>query len=208
MFSSMKGIYRMKKFLKAKNIACILGIASVLTGCSILPSAPADNAAVDSDYVTIGGHLTVHNTDTRLTLQNNLDALSADGLYYASWTAGSSELYENSDGDTVDLYDAQLYLLLGEFKSSDTAQQNMDNWLAAGQINYDVTDQESIICNEQSYTIVTYSFPNEENPYSHGVSAFGVCNNLAVCVELTCRENYDEDLRQMLIDFLNSCTYD
>lgn len=204
----MKGIYRMKKFLKAKSIAYILGIASVLTGCSVLPSVSADNTVVDSEYVTVGSHLTVHNTDTHLTLQNNLDALSADGLYYASWTAGNSEPYENSDGDTVDLYDAQLYLLLGEFKVSDTAQQNMDNWLAAGQTNYDVTSQDTIICNDQSYTMVTYNFSNEENPYSRGVSAFGVYNNLAVCVELTCRENYDEDLEQMLIEFLNNCTYD
>lgn len=201
----------MKKYFKTKYIVyilCTLCIVSVLTGCAVLPSVTDNNTVVDSEYVTIGSRLTVHKTDSRLTLLNNIDALSADGLYYASWTAGNSEPYENSDGDTVDLYDAQLYLLLGEFKSPDAAQQNMDNWLAAGQANYDVTAQETIICNDQSYTVVTYNFSNEENPYSHGVSAFGVNNDLAVCAELTCRENYDEDLRQMLMDFLNNCTYD
>ena len=190
---------------KIKYITCILCIISVLTGCSVLPST--DNTVVDSEYVTVGGSLTVHNTDERLTLLSNMDTLSADGLYYASWTAGNSEPYENSDGDTVDLYDAQLYLLLGEFKNPDAAQQNMDTWLSAAQTNYDVTEGETINCNGQTYTMLTYNFQNEENPYSRGVSAFGVYNNFAVCVELTCREGYQEDLQQMLTDFLDNCTY-
>lgn len=197
----------MKNHTKTKHILYILCITALLTGCSIFPSVSAGTTVENSEYVTIGSVLTVHNADTRLTLLNNIDTLSADGLYYASWTAGDSEPYENSDGDTVDLYDAQLYLLLGEFKDSDAAQKNMDSWLAAGQTNYDVSTEEDITCNGQSYTMVIYNFVNEENPYSHGVSAFGVYNNYAVCVELTCREKYQEDLQKMLTDFLNNCTY-
>lgn len=193
--------------VNSKPIVFILCIAALLSGCSVLPSISENDTAVNSEYVTIGSSLTVRNTDTRLTLLSNMDALSADGLYYASWTAGNSEPYENFAGDTVDLYDAQLYLLLGEFKSSDAAQQNMDNWLAAGKTNYDVLDEKTITCNEQSYTMVTYNFINEENPYARGVSAFGVYNNLAVCAELTCRETYSEDLVEMLTEFLNNCTY-
>ena len=198
---------KMKMNMKLKYIFSIICITALLTGCSVLPSISDNDTIVNSEYVTIGNNLTVHNTDTRLTLISNIDALSADGLYYASWTAGSSEPYENSDGDTIDLYDAQLYLLLGEFKSSDAAQENMDNWLAAGQTNYDVTDEKTVTCNGQSYTMVIYNFQNEENPYAHGVSAFGVHQNLAVCVELTCRENYAEDLEEMLTEFLNNCSY-
>ena len=191
----------------SKYIACILCIAASLTGCSFLPSLSEGNTVEDSEYVTIGSYLTVHNTDARLTLLDNKDALSADGLYYASWTSGDSESYENSDGDTVDLYDAQLYLLMGEFKNSDTAQKNMENWFTTGQTNYDVTDESAITCNGQSYTLITYSFKNKENPYSRGASAFGVYKNLAICVELTCRESYQEDLQGMLTDFLNNCTF-
>lgn len=191
-----------------KFIACILCITASLTGCSGLSSLSDDNTVENSEYVTVGNHLTVHNMDTRLTLIDNKDALSADGLYYASWVSGDSEPYENSDSDIVDLYDAQLYLLMGEFKNPDTAQKNMESWFAAGQTNYDITDESTITCNGQSYTMITYSYQNEENPYSHGVSAFGVSNNLAVCVELTCREGYQEDLQQMLTDFLDNCTYE
>lgn len=197
---------KMRSKTRPIHIACYLFIVLMLTGCSILPSV-SGNTVVDSEYVTIGGSLTVHNTDARLTLLSNMDALSADGLYYASWTAGNSEPYENSDGDTVDLYDAQLYLLLGEFKNPDAAQQNMDTWLSAAQTNYDVTEEETITCNGQNYTMVTYNFQNEENTYAHGVSAFGVYNNFAVCAELTCRENYQEDLQQILTIFLDNCTY-
>lgn len=196
----------MKKYIISKQIACILCTAALLSGCA---SASSGGITVtDSGYLMIGSCLTVQNEDTRLTLSDYKDALSADGLYYASWTAGNSEPYENSDGDTVDLYDAQLYLLLGEFKDSDAAQKNMDSWLEAGQTSYDVTDDSAITCNGQSYTIITYHFSNKENPYSHGVSAFGVYKNLAVCVELTCREDYQEDLQEMLTGFLNSCTYE
>lgn len=196
----------MKMYKKVKHIACILIVTLVLSGCSLLPSNLENDVDADSEYITVGG-LTIHNVDNRLTVLDKMDALSADGLYYASWTAGDSEPYENSDGDTVDLYDAQLYLLLGEYKSAATAQENMDNWLNAGKTNYDITNEETIICNGQSYTMITYNFTNEENPYAHGVSAFGVHENIAVCAELTCRENYQEDLQEMLTGFLNNCTY-
>lgn len=197
----------MKNKIKLLCVTCILCIAAALSGCASLSSGNNNDTDVISKDVQIGKSLTVHNADTRLKLLSNLDTLSADGLYYASWAAGSSEPYENSDGDTVDLYDAQLYLLLGEFKSSDAAQQNMDTWFTAGQTNYSTTDEETVTCNGQSYTVVTYNFDNEENPYERGVSAFGVHQNLAVCIELTCRENYQEDLYEMLITFLDNCTY-
>ena len=204
---SQKGIDIMKKNTKSKYAAYILCIAAVLSGCAAISSGSKNDTDVITKDVQIGGSLTVRNTDTRLKLISNLDTLSADGLYYASWAAGSSEPYENFAGDTVDLYDAQLYLLLGEFKSADAAQQNMDNWFTAGQTNYNITAEENVTCNGQSYTVVTYTFDNEENPYERGVSAFGVHQNLAVCAELTCRENYQEDLYEMLIDFLDNCTY-
>ncbi|MDE7429183.1 MAG: hypothetical protein K2N00_07955, partial [Lachnospiraceae bacterium] len=129
-------------------------------------------------------------------------------LYYASWTAGSPEKYENSEGDTVDLYDAQLYLLLAECKTAEAAEDNSKSWLEAGQANYEVTGEETIVCNGQTYTLLSYRFSSEETPYSHGVSAFGVYENCAVCVELACQETYGEDLYEMLTSFLEGCSYE
>ena len=196
-----------------KKIAyvCIFHIllALALTGCSGLPSAPDEDTdtAAAPDYISVGSHLTVHSTDDRLTLLNNMDTLSADGLYYASWTAGSAKPYENADGDTIDLYDAQLYMLSGEFQNAQTAEEYMNDWMNAGYANYHVNAGETVTCNGQTYTLITYSFTNPENPYDRGVSAFGVYGNCAVCIELTCQEEYREDLHEMLTEFLNGCSY-
>lgn len=197
----------MKIHIKPKYIVAFLCIAALVIACSLLASGPDSNTAADSEYVTVGSDLTVHNTDSRLTLFSNMETLSANGLYYASWTAGGSEPYVNIDGDTVDLYDAQLHLLLGEFKSSDTAQENLDAWYDIGSTNYDITDKKTVTCNGQPYTMVIYNLLNEEDPYARGVSAFGVNNTTAVCAELTCRENYHEDLEEMLTEFLNNFDY-
>lgn len=192
-----------------KIIISNITLALALTGCSLLPSVTDNRSIIDTDstYTSVGSCLTVHNTDERLTLLDNMDTLSSDGLYYASWTAGNAESYENSDKETVDLYDAQLYLLLGEYGSPETAQTNIDEWLEAGKNNYSVTAEETITCGEQVYTVITYDFVNEESPFARGVSAFGVIGSNAVCVELTCREQYDDDLKEMLITFLNGCSY-
>lgn len=202
--------------MKPKYFFCFLILCIsmfVLNGCSPTPSLSTENtekndASVEnSDHVMIGSHLSIQNIDSRLQLSDNMDALAADGLYYAAWTIGNSEAYENSDGDTVDLYDAQLYLLLGEFKNAQTAQNNMDTWLAVGKENYEVISEESITCNGQSYTLITYNCVNEDNPYARGLSAFGVYHDNAVCIELTCREHFQEDLASILTDFLEHCTY-
>ena len=197
--------------MKKKIYSRFLSIAFllVLTGCSALPSAstPSSEHAADSEYITVGSRLTVHNTDERLTLLSNMDTLSADGLYYASWTAGDAEPYEHADGDTVDLYDAQLYLLLGEYATAEAAEENLSGWLAAGQSNYDISAEDNVTCGEQTYTLITYDFTNEKNPYARGVSAFGVYQNCAVCMELTCRADYSEDLQEILTAFLSDCTF-
>lgn len=198
-------------FMKKKVYICILCITFILTltGCAVLPAEPGQNAdeIADTDYIAIGKRLTVHNTDDRLALLNNMDTLSSDGLYYASWTAGKAEPFENADGDTVDLYDAQLYLLAGEYTDAASAEKNLSDWLEAGRSNYEVSKEQTLTFNGQSYTIITYRFINEENPYSHGMSAFGINENLAVCVELACKEEYNEDLAEMLATFLEGCSY-
>lgn len=201
--------------MKLKRLFFILCAGLVLTGCahaSLLSQGTKEDTWADSGYITVGHHLTVQNTDNRMDLLENMDVLSADGLYYATFTMGSSEPYENADGDTVDLYDAQLYLLLGEFKDSQDARNNMDMWLTSGKSNYEVLSEEEVICNGQSYSLITYNCTSDSNPFERGVSAFGAteCDGTgtAVCIELTCRENFKDDLKTILIHFLDNCTYD
>lgn len=193
--------------MKLKFSFCVLCIALLLSGCSIFPSGEREDTWTDSGYVAIGHCLTIKNSGSGLSLLENMDVLSADGLYYASFTMGTSQPYENSDGETVDLYDAQLYLVLGEYAASTTAQNNMNKWLTAAKENYQVLQEEEINIDGQLYSLITYRFTNETNPYDRGISAFGMNENNAVCIELTCRENFEDDLRAIMIDFLNHCTY-
>lgn len=197
--------------MKSKYFFYVLCITLLLTGCSPFSGQSKEmleNTWEDSGYATIGGTLTVQKGDSELELLDNMDALTADGLYYAAWTMGDAEPYENSEGETVDLYDAQLYLLLGKSPNEAEAGQNRDKWLDAAKTNYEVLDEEEITCNGQDYTLLTYNCISEENPYDRGVSAFGVYEKNAMCIELTCQEGFDEDLNTILIDFLNNCTYD
>lgn len=193
-----------------KYFLCMLCFSFLLTGCSFFPSVSEENENTwtDSGSITVGNILTIQNTDNRLTLISNMDTLSADGLYYASWAMGSPEPFQNSDGNTIDLYDAQLYLLLGEFPDGESAKDTMAKWLAAGKTNYDILSEEEITCNGQPYTFITYQCVHNDNPYHRGVSAFGLFHNNAICIELTCKENFEEDLTAIMNDFLNTCSYE
>lgn len=201
----------MKNKKNLLRLFCIIFASLMLTGCAVISSAlsneETENTWDESGYVAVGDILTVQNADNRLSLLDNKDALASDGLFYCAWTIGSSEPYENSEGDTVDLYDAQLYLLLGAFVNGEKAQTNMDDWLATAKMNYEIVSEEEITCNGQGYTLITYNFINESNPYVRGASAFGVSDSNAVCVELACRENFEDDPATILTDFLNNCSY-
>lgn len=182
-------------------------IICLLSGCSA-PDIEPESAAVDeSGALEVGTSLTVRKTDDRLKLLDNKTALAADGLYYATWGIGGSEPYENSDGETVDLYDAQLYLLLGETKDQEEAQGDMDTWLDAARANYDVSAEEKVTGGGLDYTMLTYTCKSSDTPYSRGVSAFAVSGDSAVCIELTCVDAFQDDLRNILTDFLDCCSY-
>lgn len=194
-----------------KYLLCVLCIALFSLAGYYFLSSPIEltneDTWADSGFLKIGRNLTIQNTDNTLTLLDNKDVLSANGLYYATWTMGESESFVNSDGETVDLYDAQLYFILSEHKNTAEADNDMTKWMDLARSNYEVLTEEEIICNGQPYLLITYNCVNEDNPYDRGVSALGVRNNDAMCIELTCRQDFDEDLKNILITFLDNCTY-
>lgn len=202
-------IIMMMTIIKRNYLICALCMILLLTltGCSASSKTPADTGSEVSGDITLGNCLTIRDVDSRLVLLSNLDTLAADGLYYASWVIGDAVPYENSEGDTVDLYDATLYLLLGEYKSAQTAQNNMETWLTTAKENYTVISEEELTCNGQTYTLITYDFTSEGNPYARGISAFGTYEDSAVCIELTCQEQFEEDLHSILTGFLECCTF-
>ena len=202
---------KISKNKTALFMICVLCIAVFSLAGYFYTSSPIvqnrEDTWSNSGFLKVGHDLVVKNPHNGLSLLDNKDTLSANGLYYAAWTMGGSEPYINSEGQTVDLYDAQLYLVLSEHKNSVEAGNDMVKWLDAAKKNYEVLTEEEITCNKQPYSLITYNCVNEENPYDRGISAFGVYNNDTICIELTCRENFEEDLRTILLAFLDSCTY-
>lgn len=104
---------------------------------------------------------------------------------------------------TTGLYDTQLYCILSEHKSAGKADKDLTKWMDLSRQNYEILKQEEVVCNGQTYVLLSYNCVSEDNPYDRGVSVFGVHENDAVCFELTCLEDFDGNLRDILISFLN-----
>lgn len=194
--------------MKRLTLFLLAGALSLsLTGCGQnIPVTAADGAKWDDTWVTVGGILGV-DTPEGLDSRENNDTLGVNGMYYATWSSGESEPCVNEDGEDADLYDAQLYVLLAGYTSAEEAEDAAAEWLemAAGQYNIETTSAETY--NGQDFTVITYTFSSDTNPYARGASAFGVYRNYAVSAELSCRESFDGDAQTVLADFLENCHY-
>lgn len=193
----------MKRF-----IVCLLTLCLLLSGCArSAPDKAADGTAWDENWTTLGGVLGVEEPGHELTLQDNKDALSVTDMYLASWTIGEGAPYVNEDGDEVVLYPARLDVLVYGRKDADAAQQAVADWTARQAETYDVTASQKQTCNGQNYTVSAYTCKSETNPYSRGVSAFGVYKDYAVSAELNCLDSFTGDEAAILTDFLDGCHY-
>lgn len=199
----MRKKYRNQKQKAALLFGCLF---LSLTGCSSASSTAKDGQKQPEGQTEIGTVMTA-NAPQEFILLDNKDVLAADGLFYAAWGAGNPVPYENSEGETIDLYNAQLYLLASEENSEKDAEKSRQAWLASAEGKYKIQTTDTITCNSQSYTLITYDCIGEDTPYDHGVSALGVCGANAVCAELTCTKDYDGNLTVLLKDFLNNCQY-
>lgn len=157
--------------------------------------------------VKLGSSFAVDNTDESRILLNHIDTLAKDGLYYAAWGIGQKEDCKDNNGKTISLHDAQIYFLLGEYKDKEQADENMLSWLDSGRTNYEVIKEDTILFCGQECTRLIYRFAEPDSLYSNGVSIFGVLNNSAVCIELTCRETFTDDPVITMDEFLKACTY-
>lgn len=190
-----------------KRILLLTGCLMFLfTGCVSKPQSAKDGQKWSDDWTVVGTQIGIE-VPKNLTLVDSKETLAADGLYYATWAAGSSVPYENSDGDTVNLYDAQLYFLSNEAVSEKKAKSSCAAWLSAAKENYEVYAEDTVSLGGQSYTLITYNCTSEDNPYARGVSVFGVCDATAVCAELVCLETYTEDLQTLLAEFIENCHF-
>ena len=178
-----------------------------LSGCAQYPDQAVDGTSWDPNWTMLGSVLGAEEPGNGFSLLDNYSVLTGEDLYYAAWVAGEASAYTNEDGEDVEVYDAQLYLLLAGCADETYAQQNLDTWIAREQETYTVTETWTQTCNGQEYTMLSYECGSETNPYSRGVSAFTVYGNYAVSAELACREDFTGQEQDILIQFLDGCHY-
>lgn len=193
----------MKRFTVCLLILCLL-----LSGCAkSTPKKSADGTAWDENWTTLGNILGVEEPGNELVLQDNKDALSVTDMYLASWTIGEGAPYVNEDGEEVVLYPARLDVLVYGRKDAEAAQQAVADWTARQAETYDVAASQKQTCSGQDYTVSAYTCKSETNPYSRGISAFGVYKDYAISAELNCLDSFTEDEAAILTDFLDGCHY-
>ncbi len=188
---------------------CLLCLCLTLSGCAkqAAPALAADGADWDEGWITLGDVLGVEEPGHGLSLRDNNEALSAAGMYLASWTIGDGEPYTNEDGDEVVLYPVRLDVLVYGCKDEAAAREALEEWGGRQAEIYDVHTSAEQTFNGQSYAVSTYTCTSESNPYSRGISAFGVYGSYAVSAELNCRDSFSGDEGAILADFLNGCHY-
>ena len=178
-----------------------------LSGCSQYPEQAADGTPWDPDWTMLGTVLGAEEPGNDFSLLDNYSVLTGEDIYYAAWVAGDSIDYTNEDGEDVEVYDAQLYLLAAGCADDTHARQNQEEWIARQQETYTVTETWSETRNGQEYTLLAYECGSETNPYSRGVSAFTVYGTYAVSAELACQEDFTGQEREILLQFLDGCHY-
>lgn len=195
----------MKKWM-AWLLAGVLCLGLTSCGVALPPEKAADGQDWNENWVTVGEIIGVDTPEGMDPRENN-EALSVNGMYYATWSIGDGQPYTNEEGEEAVLYDAQVYLLAGGYSSGDEAENTLAQWrdMAALQYRIDKTAEETH--NGQEFTVITYTFDSEENPYARGASAFGVYRNFAVSVEFACRDGFDGDPARLLGEFLDHCHY-
>lgn len=178
-----------------------------LSGCSQYPDKTADGAPWDHSWTILGSVLGVEEPGNGFSLLDNYSVLTGEDIYYAAWVTGEPAPYTNEDGEEVEVYDAQIYLLAAGCADAAYAQQNEEEWMARQQETYTVTETWTETRNGQEYTLLAYECGSETNPYERGVSAFTVYGTYAVSAELVCRADFTGQEREILLQFLDGCHY-
>ena len=83
-----------------------------LIGCAQYPDQAVDGTSWDPNWTMLGSVLGAEEPGNGFSLLDNYSVLTGEDLYYAAWVAGEPSAYTNEDGEGVEVYDAQIYLLL------------------------------------------------------------------------------------------------
>ena len=188
-------------------VALIVGAALLVPAFSRYPGEAIDGAKWDRSWEMLGTVLGVEAPGNGLRLLNNDTALAGDDTYYASWVAGEPTDYVNAEGKDVDLYPAQVYLLLYGCADEAAAQEAYADWMGREEETYAVREHAGAAHSGIDYELLRYDVASDANPYSRGVSAFALYGKYVVIAELTVTEAFDGDEDAILSEFLDGCHF-
>lgn len=196
-----------------RRLAAIVTAAAlcvILSACGrVVPETTVTGESWDESWILIGNSMGVETPEGVDFLENN-DALGIQDMYYASWTIGEGESYTDAEGEESEMFDGQIYVLLSVCGSDVEAAESADEWMGLAEESYIVESTSECEYNGASYTVLSYAYgeeSDEENPYTHGVSAYGVCGNYAVSVELAYRDTLETPASEIMTSFLAECRF-
>ena len=141
------------------------------------------------------------------TLHESNDALYLSGIYYSTWVTGDPRPHINEEGEEAEVFDAQIYVIAQEYRSSDSAASGIAQWTAREKATFEAGMEYTFACNDQAYTILPLAGGSEKNPYRHGAAAFVLRDNWAICAEFLGAEDYEMDFEKALGEFLSGFHY-
>ena len=185
--------------MKKRILAFVMLFALLLSGCGAKQELPAD---WEESWTVVSPLLAVEPMEG-FSLHEINDALYLNGIYYATWVTGAPRSHTNEDGEEAEIFDGQLYVILQEYRSADSASSGIAQWLTREKQTYETGEEDSITCSGQEYTLLPLLSGSETNPYSHGAAAFAVRGSWAICVEFLGADSCEADMTQILESFLN-----
>ena len=201
-------LFIMQKWLIIPIIVLFfVAVALIIPTFSRVPSATDSGLAWSEGWEMLGTVMGVEDPGNGFTLLNNDTALAGNDTFYASWVAGESRPYTNADGKQVDLYPAQIYLLLYGCGDPEQAAEAKADWMLREEGTYSVRSRREETRGGLSFSFLDYDCGSATNPYDRGVSAFALFGNYVVIAELTCTEDYPGDEQALLAGFLDGCHY-
>lgn len=193
---------------KMKRIITLAAAAALLLSGCAGPSGPAGlPAGWGEDWILVGDLLGVEPMEGFAPGENR-DALGAAGLYYATWTAGEGETITNDEDEEAAVYDAQLYVLIQQYKEGGKAETALEDWQERERENYGSGEAAAETHAGQAFTVLPLLEGKEGNPYTHGAAAFALHEGgWALCVELLCRDGFEGEPQAVLGAFLDGFHY-
>lgn len=176
----------------------------ILSGCG--GQEPQRPAQWEESWIMVSPLLAVE-TPEEYALNEANDTLSVSGIYYATWVTGDERNHTNEDGESAMVYDAQIYVLVQEFRTNEKAIKEATQWAERAKQSYETAPVNTLEQDGQQYTLLPLLSGSESNPYGHGIAAYTVRGEYAVWVELLCAPDYESDPRQVMELFLAGFHY-